>query len=166
MTESARANLAAQQSSLVRALVADGPIPPGFDGDRVKTLARSLVNKRRQALARAWPRIARLLGNAYVEQFTTYARANPLPASGSPLEDGRHFLHWLDEKAPLPDSARMEAMAFDLRFYSTPLGLRDRGGFGVKIAKMRETPALVIALRLPWLRIRWLRIPLGRARVL
>jgi hypothetical protein len=162
--EAAREKMAARQADLVRALVAKGPIPAGFDQDRVKTLARTLVNKRRQALARAWPALVRILGDPYVERFTTFAQDHPIPASGSPLEDGRQFLRWLESQGPLADAARIEALAFDLHFYATPLGLRRRRGFGVKMARMREAKVLVIALRLPWLGERWLRLPLGFGR--
>jgi hypothetical protein len=161
--DAARERMAARQAELVRALVAKGPIPAGFDQDRVKTLARTLVNKRRQALARLWPTLVRIFGDAYVERFTNYAQAHPIPASGNVFEDGREFLRCLETQGPLPDAARIEAMSFDLRFHATPLGLRRRGGFGIKLAKLREAKRLVIALRLPWLGESWWRVPLGNS---
>jgi hypothetical protein len=161
MTDTAREQMASQQAELVRALVAQGPMPVGFDRERFSVLARSLVNKRRQALARAWPNIAKILGAIYVERFTSYAQANPLPLGGSTLADGREFLRWLAAQAPPGDAARIEALAFDLRWKPTLLGLARRRGIAVKIVKLRETPVLVIAVRLPWLGERWWRVPLG-----
>ncbi len=164
MTDSARQRLAFQQAEVVCALVAQGPIPPGFHAERFRAFARSLVNKRRQALARAWPNIARILAKGYAERFTVYAESHALPEGGSTLADGREFLRWLEAQGQHGDAARVEAMAFDFRWRPTPLGLQRRGGFGLRFAKLRETPTLVIAVRLPWLGERWWRVPLGKAR--
>lgn len=162
MTSIAQQELAAQQAEVVRALVAGGPVPAGFHEERFRAFARSLVNKRRQALARVWPNIARILGEAYGERFTVYAQAHPLPEGGSTLADGRAFLRWLESQGLPGDAARIEALAFDLRWRPTALGLQRRGGFAVKLVKLRETPVLVIAMRLPWLGERWWRVPLGK----
>lgn len=40
-----RAELAAAQAALVRALVADGPAPDGFDPERLAVQARVLLSK-------------------------------------------------------------------------------------------------------------------------
>jgi hypothetical protein len=157
MMTPARERLAKAQADLVRALVANGPAPAGFDEARVRAAGRSLVNKRRQALARAWPSLVHLLG----DDFRQYAEANPLPGCASPTADGRAFLRWLDAKQPLSDSARLEALAFDVRFVVTPKGLRPRH-FAFKLARLRETRGFQIAMRLPLLGECWWRIPLGR----
>lgn len=162
MSQTAREQLSGAQAELLRALVANGPIPAGFDEQRLRATARSLINKRRQSLARAWPNLIRILGDAYRERFAQYAQAHPLPTGGAPLADGRAFLRWLDSQQPLCDAARLEALAFDMRFTMTADGLRPRHGMVVKLVKLRETPALVVAARLPWLgECRW-RIPLGK----
>src|SRR5271155_3374517 len=116
MTQTPRQRLTEAQAQLVRALVAQGPTPAGFDEDRVRAAARSLVNKRRQAVARVWPKLAEILGSAYNESFTRYAAVQPLPGCAAPLADGRAFLRWLDGQKPLCDAACLEALAFDLRF--------------------------------------------------
>jgi pimeloyl-ACP methyl ester carboxylesterase len=162
MTNAARERLAAEQAEVVRALVAQGPLPVGFHEARFRAFARSLVNKRRQALVRAWPSLIRVIGKAYPEKFTSYAETHPLPEGASTLADGREFLRWLEPQGPPSDAARLEAFAFDLRWKPTALGLSRRGGFAVKLLKLRETPTLVIAARLPWLGERWLRVPLGK----
>ena len=158
MTESRR-RLADQQAELVRALVAKGPIPAGFDAKRIQACARSLVNKRRQALARAWPKLVKLLGERYVAHFTAYAGAHPLPGTGSPLADGRAFLDWLDQQGELTDALQVEAMAFDMHYIETPIGVRSRHGFAFKTTKLRQDRARIIAVRIPWLGERWWRIP-------
>jgi hypothetical protein len=159
MTTAIRQRLAATQAELVRALVDQGPIPAGFDSGRVRATARSLVNKRRQALARVWPTLVRGVGDRFVERYTTFATEHPLPASASTLADGRAFLAWLDREEPLNDVLRVEAMSFDVRFVDTPQGLRRRGGFVLKLGKLPESGTRVLAMRLPWLGERWWRFP-------
>lgn len=159
MLDAARERLAKAQTELVRALVAQAPIPAGFDEARVHAAARSLVSKRRQVLARAWPSLLNALGDSYVEAFTKYAQTQPLPACATPRGDGRAFLRWLESQQPLNDAARLEAIAFDLRLVAAPRGLRPRRGFGVKLARLSESRALVIAVRIPWLGVRWWRYP-------
>jgi hypothetical protein len=50
-----RERLAAEQAALVRALVDGGPVPAGFDPDRVRATAAALARKRAHEVARAWP---------------------------------------------------------------------------------------------------------------
>lgn len=47
-----RRDLAARQAELLAALVADGPVPAGFDPPRVTAEARALHGKRRRVLGR------------------------------------------------------------------------------------------------------------------
>jgi hypothetical protein len=159
MSAAARERLAAVQAVLMRALVAQGPIPEGFDATRLRMAARSLVNKRRQALAQAWPTLVRGVGDAFVERFTAFAVAHPLPACANAFADGRGFLTWLEQQGPLKDVLRIEAMSYDLRFIETPTGLRRRQGFALKLARLSDSGTRVVALRLPWLGERWWRFP-------
>lgn len=57
----ARARLAARQADLLAALVADAPVPPGFDDARVAAEARALRAKRRRVLGRV---VTEVLGDA------------------------------------------------------------------------------------------------------
>src|SRR5438105_6148589 len=79
MQSAARERLAKAQADLVRALVAQGPIPAGFDEKMLRVAARSLVNKRRQQTARSWPNLAKIFGAKYPELFTQYAQSHSLP---------------------------------------------------------------------------------------
>lgn len=158
MLSTARQSLAQKQAELVHALVAQGPVPTGFDESRLRTTARSLVNKRRQALARVWPSLVEAVGQSYVETFTRYAEANPLPACPAPRADGRAFLGWLEQQAPLSDAATVEAVAFDLRCLMSAEGLRPRR-FAWKITRLPQSGRRLIAVRLPWLGERWWGLP-------
>jgi hypothetical protein len=159
MSELARERLGRLQAELVRALVAQGPTPPGFDEKRLRAAAHSLVSKRREALERAWPSLTESLRDSFVEKFTNYAEAEPLPACAVPLADGRAFLRWLDARAPLSDAARVEGLSFDVRFVVTATGLRPRRGFALRWVRLLEKPGLVIAVRVPWLGERWWHRP-------
>jgi hypothetical protein len=159
MTQTVRHRLAQAQAELVRALVVQGPVPAGFDENRVRAAARSLVHKRRQTVARVWPKLVEILGGAFTEAFMQYAAAHPLPACAAPLADGRAFLRWLDGQKPLCDAACIEALAFDLRYVVTPTTLRPRRGFALKSVKVHDAPGRLIGVRVPWLGARWWRIP-------
>ena len=100
---------------------------------------------------RAWPRIAKLLGGAFVSRFDEYAASHPLPASASTLADGRAFLRWLGS---MSDELAVEALSFDLRFLDTPTRLRRRR-WGIQYARLANVR--VLAVRIPWLGERWWR---------
>ncbi len=159
MQSAARQSIANTQAELIRALVHGTPVPAGFDEPRVRSVARSLVNKRRQALARSWPTLVQRIGNKYVEQFTEYGKSHPLPASANSLADGRAFLAWLAAKEPPTDALRIEALAYDMRWRETPLGLCRRGGSAVKLARLPQSGKWVLGLRLPWSGERWWGLP-------
>jgi len=160
----ARAGLAARQAELLRALLGETPAPAGFDADRVRATAGVLARKRARAAARAWPALAAALGYRFERLFAAFADANPLPAEGAPLADGRAFARCLAAAGELPDEGRLEALAVDLHYRTTPGGLRPRRGSACKLALLRRPRRLVVALRLPWLGERWLTVPLGLRR--
>jgi hypothetical protein len=164
MSADARARLADQQAALVAALAGRGAPPEGFDAARLRTAAASLVTKRVEAVARAWPRLAAGLGRRFGEQFRVFAAANPLPRDGGPLADGRAFVRWLTAAGNLPDEGRFQALAVDLRYTTSGDGLRLRRGPSFKAALLNGRRRLVLAVRLPWLGEFWLNIPLGRRR--
>src|SRR4051812_44039586 len=105
--EEERARLAAAQTRLVEALVGQGEAPPGFDATRLELASRSLLNKRLRETARAWPAVARCLGDRYPERFTDHARRTPPPAEGGALADGWAFVRSIPA-GELDDEARRE----------------------------------------------------------
>jgi hypothetical protein len=157
----ARAKLAAQQAELMRAFIGEGGPPDGFDPARVQATADSLVRKRMQSAARAWPALAGSIGERFAERFAAFAATAPLPRHGGPLADGRAFARFLAHTGDLPDAGRLEALAVDLRHVSRPDGLVPRAGPVVRVALLRQPRRLVVAVRLPWLGERWLIVPLG-----
>jgi hypothetical protein len=157
-----RARLAEAQAELVRALVAGGPAPAGFDAARLALAARSLANKRRQETAHAWPALARCLGDDFAERFSAFAR-EPLPARGGPLADGRAFAATLPARL-LDDDARLEVLAVDLRQRRARDGLVARRGPALRWAWLPRARRLVLGVRLPGLGVRLLAVPVGLRR--
>jgi hypothetical protein len=159
-----RARLAAQQTALVSALLAGGEVPGGFDSQRVRAAAEALARKRERSAARAWPELARDLGERFHELFAIYAAAMPLPARGGPLADGRLFAGWLARREELPASGRLQVLGVDLRYKTTPDGLVPRWGPAFRAVLLDRPRRLVLAVRLPWLGERWMSIALPGAR--
>lgn len=72
-----REALAAAQRALVAALVAGGPVPPGFDPGLVGAASRALLRKRAGEVARAWPALAASFGPRWSERFVRWAEGRP-----------------------------------------------------------------------------------------
>ncbi|MGW0241402.1 hypothetical protein ACWDXF_12580, partial [Micromonospora chalcea] len=70
-------DLAARQAELVAALVAGGPLPPGFAPAPVEAARRALLRKRAADVARHWPLLAAGLGAHWPATFTAWADGRP-----------------------------------------------------------------------------------------
>ncbi len=81
-------DLAAQQAALVRALVAGGPVPDGFDPADLATTERALLRKRAQEVARRFPMLAYECGDNYQDLYCAWAKDRP---KISTLADARAF---------------------------------------------------------------------------
>lgn len=97
--------LAARQAALVAALVAGGPVPPGFEERRVHVAERTLRHKRAGEVAAAWPRLAAALGADWPERFDRWARGRP---SKGALADGWDLARRLALLGELPSLALTE----------------------------------------------------------
>lgn len=142
--------LAEQQAALVRALTGQGPVPLGFDADRVEVVARSLVMKRLRSVRRAWPGLARGLGDRFDPLFMAYATKVPAPPRGGVLADGDSFVGHLLAIGNCPDEARRERLAVGLEYRRSGDGLVRRSRFAivVRCAILRSPRRLVLGLRL------------------
>jgi hypothetical protein len=143
------------QAQLVRALMDQGEPPDGFDAARLAMAACSLINKRLRESARAWPALARCLGERYAERFRESARVTPPPAEGGPLADGRAFLQTIPI-TELDEEARREGLLVDLHWRTTRGGLKRRRGCVVKWARLGGR--LVVGVRLPGGGVRLFRL--------
>lgn len=79
-------DLAAQQAALVRALVARGSVPDGFDAGRVDAAARALLRKRAGEVAAHWPVL--MSDPATRARFVDWADGRPKTSS---FDDGLAF---------------------------------------------------------------------------
>jgi hypothetical protein len=147
-----RERLAAGQAALVRALVGGGPVPGGFDPDRVRATAAALARKRAREVARAWPVLAAELGEDFTGAFLAHAAGRPPPAGGGAVADGLAFADALARRGCLPGNARVER-------------LLARGHLSPAPARLAATLAgpprrLVVVVRAPGLGDRCLSLPL------
>jgi hypothetical protein len=159
LSAEARQRLAESQAELVQGLTGRGPLPAGFDQERVRTAAEALVRKRMRSAARACPALHRALGEKFALHFEEYAASAPLPREGGPLADGRAFIHFLAGRGELPDAGRLEALAVDLHHVRCASGLVRRRGPAAGVALLRRPRRLVLAVRLPWLGEWWITLP-------
>lgn len=130
--------LADRQRELVAALVAGGPVPAGLDRERFAAAERALRAKRAAEVAAAWPLLAASLadpagpdagpepgpgpgpgagpaaarGATFATRFAEWARGRP---SAGALRDGWDFARDLATAGQLPDLARHELAARDVR---------------------------------------------------
>ena len=120
----ARQRLALAQAALLSALVADTPVPEGFDRVRLGVQARALGAKRADVVAKVAPELPEILGAAYRPAFLAYAHTHPMTGgyrrdaldfagqlllSGGPENaEVRRELRawWLERSGPVPRSTR------------------------------------------------------------
>jgi hypothetical protein len=148
--------LAAGQAALVRALVAGGPVPDGFDPARVRATATALARKRAREVARAWPVLAADLGGAFTDRFVAFAVGRPPPATGGALADGLAFARALARHGRLSGEAKVEALLAAARLSARPVRLA--------ATFAGRPPRLVVLARAPGLGERGLAIPLAPNR--
>jgi hypothetical protein len=86
-----RLSLAAEQRALLEALMRTVAAPGGFDTEQFAAARDALAGKRARSVARAWPGLARGLGDSYFDTFRAFAETHPLPHHGGPLADGLAF---------------------------------------------------------------------------
>ncbi|WP_181019701.1 hypothetical protein [Nonomuraea typhae] len=100
--ETARARLADAQERVVAALVTGAAPPEGFDRERLKVQAASLVSKRRSVVAKLRPDAAMAAGADLRAEFAAYAaaRTTPPPSYRSDADD---FAGWLKERGRMPE---------------------------------------------------------------
>ncbi|MFJ6141456.1 hypothetical protein [Kitasatospora sp. NPDC092286] len=116
----ARAALARRQEALLAALVAGGPVPPGFDEAQVRAQSIGLAAKRRDTAAKVAPALPRLLGPQYGPLFLAYARRHP--QTGGYRADARAFAAWA-----IADDATGEEHRTALRQWLDPAAGRRPG---------------------------------------
>ena len=156
----AGSRLEAEQVRLVSALLSGAEPPRAFDVARLRAGAMALKRKRERAVARAWQGLADTLGESFHEQFAAYSARIARPPRGGSLADVRAFARWVAARGTLPEPATLQVLAVDLRYARSTEGLLPRRTPAFRMAFLRGSRCLVVALRWPRLGEHWLRIPL------
>lgn len=154
-------SLREQQAALLAALVADGPVPAGWDTERVRATALALARKRAQSIGRSWPALRELLSEDFEARCAAYARTQPLPQHAGSLADGRLFVRWLEEQGTaLSDAVRRQALAVDQRFFTHHPGWPARRWPSLRLCWLPQAQRWLVALHVPgWrahqVQVRW-----------
>jgi hypothetical protein len=106
MTQPQRNRLAEAQGELLRALLADGPVPAGFAPDRLRVEADVLRSKRRRVVAMVEPEACAELDDRFVALFDEYARSHPRATGSRARDDARDFVVWLRQHRHLARPGR------------------------------------------------------------
>ncbi|GAB3438980.1 hypothetical protein [Actinophytocola sediminis] len=96
-----RERLGREQAALVRALLAGGAVPAGFDPERVRIEARALHAKRRGIAERLRPDLVEALGERFGPLFDEWAADRPRRSGVSFRADLEEFAAWLTETGHL-----------------------------------------------------------------
>jgi hypothetical protein len=94
-------DLGERQAELVRALLAGGPVPTGFDPERVRIEARALHAKRRDVAERLRPDLVEALGDRFGPLFDEWAADRPRRTGVSFRADLEEFAAWLTRNGHL-----------------------------------------------------------------
>ena len=95
-------DLAARQAELLTALLAGGPVPPGFDASRLRVAAHALHAKRRSVAMRLRPDLVDELAARFTPLFDEWATGRPRRTGTSFRADMDDFRAWLADGGHLP----------------------------------------------------------------
>jgi uncharacterized protein (UPF0276 family) len=104
--EAARQRLALAQTAVLSALVAQAPVPEGFDRVRMGVQARALAAKRADVVAKVAPELPVILGDGYRAAFLAYAQTRPM--AGGYRRDALEFAEHVLAGRPEDASVRRE----------------------------------------------------------
>ncbi|UUV33560.1 hypothetical protein NQK81_08935 [Amycolatopsis roodepoortensis] len=97
-----RERLAAQQAELLKALLAGGDAPAGFDAERLRIEANVLRNKQSRLAAYLRPDLAEALGDRFAALFREYATNRPKTDAIRARAYADAFGAWLVERGEVP----------------------------------------------------------------
>lgn len=122
----ARSVLAARQQELVAALVAHGPVPDGFDPQRLAAVRLGLARKRLGGIGQHFPALAAQVRSdptLWELYFNWHLSHLPRPQVGS-FADGAALVDFLDHEGRLPKAATREALMLRMDTSPAPDGRR------------------------------------------
>ena len=95
--------LAERQAALVRALVAAGGLPEGFDRDAIGTASKALLRKRSGEVGDHLPHVRATLGDRFFALFAAWAEGRPKVSTHA---DAEAFTAYLESIGELPEQSR------------------------------------------------------------
>ncbi|EME53982.1 hypothetical protein [Amycolatopsis decaplanina] len=99
---SPRERLAGRQAELLKALLAGGDAPAGFDADRLRVEANVLRNKQSRLAAYLRPDLAEALGDRFAALFREYATSHPKTDAIRSRAYADAFGAWLVDRGEVP----------------------------------------------------------------
>lgn len=133
LTAEERQLVHSEQLALVQSLMLLGPVPPGFDEERLAAAAQSLARKRKRTMLRACPQLLKLFSDTegLYAAMERYSSAQPLAVNQSPHQDSLGFVLYLSENqvsgCNLPENLVRQARQ-DLSAGATPGGGAENQG--------------------------------------
>lgn len=101
-----RERLAGRQAELLKALLAGGDAPAGFDADRLRVEADVLRTKHGKLVAYLRPDLAEALGDRFPVLFREYAVRHPKTDTIRARAYADAFAGWLAERGEVPKPKR------------------------------------------------------------
>jgi hypothetical protein len=122
----ARSALAARQQELVTALVADGPVPEGFEPHRVSAVRLGLARKRLGGLGQHFPALAAAIRSdpALWDMYFGWHLTHQPQAHNGYFADGAGLIDFLDGQGKIPAAATREALMLRMDTAPGPEGER------------------------------------------
>jgi hypothetical protein len=122
----ARSVLAARQQELIAALVADGPVPDGFDPARVAAVRLGLARKRLGGVGQHFPALAAAVraDPALWRSYVAWHLSHPPRPQAGYFADGAALVDYLDQGGLLPAAATREALMLRMDTSPAPDGRR------------------------------------------
>lgn len=99
LTSEDRQLVHSEQLALLQSLVLAGPVPPGFDEERLISASQSLARKRKRTILRACPQLLKLFGDTdeLYAALERYCSTQPLQVNQVPYQDSLRFVLYLAE---------------------------------------------------------------------
>jgi len=101
--------LVARQAALVRALVAAGELPEGFDRHAIDTASKALLRKRSGEVGGHLPHVRAALGDRFFALFAAWAEGRPKVSTHA---DAAAFTAYLETISELPERSRRRRRLF------------------------------------------------------
>jgi hypothetical protein len=147
-----RAQLAAREAELIRALHGGAP-PPGLDERMIALASAGITRKRTRRVAKICPALTRDLGLSYEERFAAFAEANP-PRDGGTIADAIAFGGAIASERTLSKAATTELMTLRATNTIRRGKLTSRRGPYLAVRWVGRPSEVIVVVRIPHIGVR------------